>query len=111
MTKINWNEIQESNALILKDNEPIKVTFLNNGIQEPYEIFDNRTQKLKTITKYSFDVLDLLDNTEKELSIIQATLMTKLKEFNPLKDKSMTINRFRTGMTEFDIDYKVAIIE
>jgi len=111
MPKIDWSKIQESNALILKDNEPIRITFLNNGITEPYEIFDKKTEKPKTIDKYSFDVLDLTDNTEKELSIIQNTLMTKLKAFIPLKDKSITINRFRTGISEFDVDYKVALIE
>lgn len=111
MPKINWSEIQESNALILKENEPIRIRFLNNGNKEPYEIFDKKTEKLKTITKYSFDVLNLNDNTEKELSIIQTTLMTKLKEFIPLKDKEITINRFRTGISEFDIDYKISLIE
>ena len=111
MPKINWNEIQESNALILKNNEPIRITFLNNGNKETMEIFDKKTEKLKTISKYSFDVLDLSDNTEKELSIIQNTLMTKLKVFIPLKDKRITINRFRTGISEFDIDYKVSLIE
>lgn len=111
MPKIDWNKIQESNALILKDNEPIRVRFLDNGLTESMEIFDKKTEKLKTIDKYSFDVLDLTDNTEKELSIIQTTLMTKLKYFIPLKDKEIIINRFRTGISEFDIDYKVSLIE
>ena len=111
MPKIDWKKIQESNALILKDNEPIRVRFLNEGFTESMEIFDKKTEKFKTIDKYSFEVLDLSDNTEKELSVIQMTLMNKIKLFIPLKDKELAINRFRTGITEFDIDYKISLIE
>ena len=111
MTKINWNEIQESNALILKENEPIKIRFLDNGNKEPYEIIDKQTEKTKTITKYVFNVIDLNDNIEKEFSTLANTLMTKLKEFIPLKDKSIIINKFKTGFTDFDINFKVSLIE
>ena len=86
MTKINWNEIQESNALILKENEPIRVKFLDNGNKEPYEITDKQTGVKKTITKYVFNVIDLNDNFEKEFSTLANRLMTQLKEFIPLKD-------------------------
>jgi hypothetical protein len=111
MPKINWNEIEVSNAIILKENEIIRVKFLDNGTMDDYEIFDNTTEKIKVITKYSFSVIDLSNNQERELSIIQSRLMNLLKEYQPLKDKSLNINKFRTGMEIFDIDFKVSLIE
>ena len=111
MPKINWNEIEISNDLILKENESIKIAFLDNGNQEAYEITDKQTNEKKTITKYSFKVLNLNDNSEKDFSTLASGLMNLLKPLIPLKDKRMIISKIRTGLTDFDIIFKVQIIE
>ena len=111
MVKIDWNKIEKSNALILKENESIRVAFLDNGNHESYEITDKRTNESKIVDKYSFSVIDLNDNNEKVFSTLANTLMTLLKPHIPLKDKKMSISKFRTGITDFDIDFKVELIE
>lgn len=110
MGKIDWDKIAESNALILKENEAVQVRFLNNGSQGTTEIIDKKTNEPKTIDKYEFDVMDLSDNIEKELSVIQRRLMFLLKEFKPLKDKTFSINKFRTGTGQFDVDFRISEI-
>jgi len=111
MPKIDWSKIEKSNDLILKENESIKVKFLNNGNSKAYDITDKHTNKVKTITKYVFSVIDLNDNNEKKFSTLANTLMTYLKQYIPLKDKKIIINKFRTGPTDFDINFKVSLIE
>ena len=111
MTKIDWNKIEKSNALILKDNEPIRIKFLDNGNVDDYELIDKKTDKQKIVPKYFWKVIDLTNNQEKEFSTLAMTLMTKLKEYQPLKDKSLNINKFKTGFTDFDVDFKVSLIE
>lgn len=110
MAKIDWDKIAESNALILKENEAVRVKFLSNGSQGTTDIIDKATNESKTIDKYTFEVMDLADNVEKELSVIQRRLMFVLKDYKPLKDKSFNINKFRTGSGQFDVDYKISEI-
>ena len=110
MVKIDWDKIAESNALILKENETVQIKFLNNGSQGTTEIIDSKTNEPKTIDKYEFDIIDLSNNTAKELSIIQRRLMFLLKEFKPLKDKSFNVNKFRTGTGQFDVDFRISEI-
>jgi len=109
--KINWSEIEVSNALILKENEIIRVKFLDNGNVMDYELTDKQTGLTKIVDKYYFDVMDLSNNQEKEFSTLATRLMILLKQFNPLKDKSLNINKFRTGSDTFDIDFKISLIE
>jgi len=111
MPKIDWNKIEISNDLILKENESIRVAFLDNGNVDSYDITDKQTNQIKTIDKYSFKVINLNDNSEKDFSTLASGLINKLKPFNPLKDKSLSISKFRTGATDFDIDFKVELIE
>jgi len=111
MPKIDWNKIEKSNALILKVNETIRIQFLNNGNQETVDIIDKSTGKQKTVDNYVFDVINLVNNTEKEYSTLSMTLMNYLKAFNPLKDKKVSIRKFRTGATDFDINFEVELIE
>ena len=111
MVKIDWNKIEKSNDLILKESEAIRVQFLDNGNQEPYEITDKQTNEKKTITKYEFSVINLNDNSKKVFSTLASGLMNHLKPYIPLKDKKMIISKFRTGITDFDIDFKVEQIE
>lgn len=112
MPKIDWNKIQASNILVLNDNQPIRIKFLDEGSETTHELVDKRTQKAKTVPKYVFNVIDLNDdNKEKELSTLAITLMLRLKPFLPLKNKSLTINKFRTGADDFDVDFRVALID
>jgi len=111
MPKIDWNKIEISNDLILKENESIRIQFLNEGSVDSYDITDKQTNKVKTIKKYLFEVLNLNDNSEKDFSTLASGLMNKLKPFVPLKNKKMTISKFRTGATDFDIDFTVELIE
>ena len=111
MPKIDWNKIEKSNALILKENEPLQVKFLGNGSVDDYELTDKKTNEKKTVDKYSFEVINLANNEKKELSTLALTLMLRLKKYQPLKDKSLTINKFKTGYTDFDVDFKVSLIE
>ena len=111
MVKIDWNKIEKSNALILKENESIRIAFLDNGNEESYEIIDKQTNEKKTITKYVFQVINLRDNSKKEYSTLAMSLMNHLKPYIPLKDKKVSIAKFRTGPTDFDIDFKVEQIE
>lgn len=110
MSEINWDDIQESNILVLKENDTIDIIFLDNGIKTTTKIFDKRTNKEKTIPIYVFSVSDVKDNNEvKEFSIIQTTLMTKLKDYLPLMEKHLSIHKKRIGLTEFDIDYDIIL--
>ncbi|MHA1292211.1 MAG: hypothetical protein ACTSQJ_06035 [Promethearchaeota archaeon] len=111
MSKINWNDIAESNILILKENETVQVKFLDNGIVDTASIIDKKTNQTKEIKKYVFKIVDLADNKEKELSTLATRLMIQLKPFNPLKDKSLYINKFRTGVDVFDVDFRVSEIQ
>lgn len=112
MPKIDWNKVQESNILILKENEPIRVKFIDNGISAMETIIDKRTEKEKEVEKFVFEVQDLNDdNVEKEFSTLATRLKVLLKQYIPLKDKSLNINKFRTGADDFDIDFKVSLIE
>lgn len=111
LTKIDWNKIEQSNALILKENEPLRVKFLDNGDVDDYELIDKETNEKKIVDKYSFDVINLANNEKKILSTLALTLMLRLKEYQPLKDKSLTINKFKTGFSNFDVDFKVSLIE
>jgi len=111
MVKIDWNKIEKSNDLILKEGNSIRIQFLDNGNQENYEIIDKQTNEKKTIDKYTFNVINLNDNTKKIFSTLASGLMNHLKSFTPLKDKQVIINKFRTGATNFDIDFKVELIE
>ena len=110
MVKIDWNKIEKSIDIILKENVPMEITFQDNGSVEPYEITDKQTNETKTVNKYIFDVIDK-ENNPRMFSTLSMILMTHLKSFNPLKDKTITINKFRTGITDFDIDYKIALVE
>lgn len=109
--KINWDDISESDILILKENEPISVQFLDDGMIDETEVLDKKTDKMKKINKYVFRVIDTTDNEEKEFSTLANRLMTKLKEFNPLTDKIMLINKFKTGSDVFDVDFEVSLIK
>lgn len=109
--KINWDDITESDILILKENEPISVKFLNNGMIDETEVLDKKTDKMKIINKYVFKVIDTTDNEEKEFSTLANRLMTKLKQFNPLIDKVLLINKFKTGPDVFDVDFEVSQIK
>lgn len=111
MSKINWDKISEANLLILKLNEISHFKFLNNGLETESEIFDDKTKKLKKITKYIFEVSDFKDNDTKELSIIQSRLMNKLKIYQPLKNKEFKIRKKQIGITEYDIDFDVEFIK
>ena len=111
MPKIDWNKIEKSNALILKENEPLKVRFLDEGSVDDYKLIDKKTNEKKIVDKYSFQVVNLANNEKKELSTLAITLMLRLKDFKPLKDKSLTINKFKTGYSDFDVDFKVSLIE
>jgi len=112
MVKLDWNSIQKSNDLILKTNEPIRIKFLDNECSvDDYEIIDKKTNEKKIVDKFTFQVLDLDTNKEKEFSTLANPLMVLIKEFIPLKNKSITINKFKTGYTDFDIDYEVKLIE
>lgn len=108
--KINWNEITESNALIHKDGI-VSITFLDNGNLEMESIMDKKTDKPKEVKKFYWSVIDMSDNTEKIYSTLSNKLMILLKEFNPLKDKSFRINKFKTGTRDYDVDFKVELIE
>jgi len=110
LPKIDWNKIEKSNALILKENESINIQFLDNGSQETTDIIDKRTGKQKTVDNYVFQVINLNNDSEKEYSTLSMTLMNYLKPFNPLKDKKMSIRKFRTGVTDFDIDFEIRLI-
>ena len=111
MEEINWNEVIESNILILKENETVQVKFLDNGFIDSVEIIDKKTNKTKTIKKYVFQVVNLSDNKKMELSTLASRLMSQLKLFNPLKGKSLNVNKFRTGTDDFDIDFRVSQIK
>ena len=111
MEEINWDTVIESNILILKDNETIQVKFLDNGFIDSVEITDKKTNKTKTIKKYVFQVVNLSDNKKMELSTLASRLMGQLKLFNPLKGKSLNVNKFRTGTDDFDVDFRVSQIK
>jgi len=111
MPKIEWDKIQKSNVLILKENETIQVQFLDNGSHESADIIDKRTNETKKIDKYVFQIIDLSDNEKKELSTLASRLMIQLKPFKPLKDKKLNINKFRTGSDVFDVDFRVSEIK
>jgi len=105
---INYNEIKESNNLILKDNQTIQVEFLDDGIIDDVMFDDGDTSD-----KYVYQVKDLNDdNKVKIFSIIQMTLLTKLVGKPPKSPKGMkfSISRFRTGTGKFDVDYRVTKI-
>lgn len=111
MPEINWDNIKESDILILKENETVQVQFLNNGIPDSTDITDTKTNKIKTINRYTFKIIDLSDNRKKELSTLATRLMIQLKLFKPLKNKKLNINKFRTGQDSFDIDFRVSEIQ
>lgn len=106
---IDWKTIEESNILVLKTGLTIRIKFLDNGVQDSTEIFNRQTKELDTVEKYIFQVLDLSDNKEKEFSLIGKgnRCMTKLKDYQPVKDKEFTINKFSFGKDEFDVDYNI----
>ena len=107
-----WDEIQETNVLVLKENDTIDIMFLDEGKKDSTIIFDKRLDKDKEIPKYVFNVSDLKDNGQvKEFSIIQMTLMNQLKEYLPLSEKHFNIHKKRVGLSEFDIEYDVLLIE
>ena len=110
MPKIDWNKIEKSNVLILKENEQINIQFLDNGRQETIEIIDKRTNKPKTVDNYVFQVINLNNDDEKEYSTLSMTLMNYLKPHIPLKDKKMSIRKLRIGADDFDIDFEVRLI-
>lgn len=103
---IDWSEIKESNALIHKDGI-VSITFLDNGSYDMTEILDKKTNKPKEVKKYFWSVIDLSDNEAKEYSTLSNKLLNLLKEFKPLKDKSFRINKFKTGMSDFAVDFKI----
>lgn len=106
--KLDWDNITESDLLILKENDTISITFKDNGAIDDIDVYDEKTESTKTVDKYVFKVIDKADGKEKEFSTLANRLMNKLKEFKPLKDKTLVINKFRFGKATFDIDYKVS---
>jgi len=109
MEKIDWDSIQEKNVLVLNFNERHPLTFLDNGKPDKTEIIDDKTKQVKKVDCYIFKVKDLIDNIEKELSVIQTRLMLKLKEHLPLKNKSFEITKVQFGRTKFDVDFEVSL--
>lgn len=99
--KIVWKEIKESNDLIHKENQVVKLKFLDNGIIDDIELDD------KIIEKYVFKVLDLNTGKEMSYSTLSKRLLLRLMDFEPLIDKSFTILKKRIGNTKYDIDFDV----
>lgn len=111
MEEINWDTIVDSDILILKENETIQIKFLDNGFIDSVDIVDKKTNKTKTIKKYVFRVINLLDNKKMEFSTLASRLMGQLKVFKPIKGKSLNVNKFRTGTEDFDVDFRVSQIK
>jgi len=111
MEEINWENIVESNLLILNENETVQIKFLDNGFIDSADIVDKLTKKTKTIKKYVFQVVNLADNRKMELSTFANRLMGQLKLLKPLKGKSLNINKFRTGQEDYDVDFRVSLIK
>lgn len=97
----------EAKIVFLKENETVRVKFLDNGVPEDTEITDKNSNIKKVITKFVYEVIDLSDNQKKELSTLSTRLIRKLGAFYPLKDKSLSIRKFKFGNTDFDVDFQV----
>ena len=102
--KFDWNTIQKSTELILKEGNIIKIKFLNNDVD--VDSWKNETSG-KEKPKFNFDVLDMNLNKEKTFGILSNPLMNELKEYQPLMNKEFSIEKFRVGATEFDIEYRI----
>jgi len=100
--KFDWNSIQESNEVFLKEGKIVKLKFLNNEVK-PDSVIINK----KDTDKFSFDVLNMDTNQEKVLGVISNPLMNDLKQYKPLMNKEFSIRKYRVGATEFDIEYEV----
>ena len=103
---IDWNGINESNALIHKEGL-VNIMFIDNGKVEIIEIIDSNTEKIKDVKKYFWKVIDISDKQEKEYSTLSMTLLNLLKPFNPLKNKTFQINKYRTGNGIFDVNFEI----
>jgi hypothetical protein len=95
------SNLKDDSNIFLKENTPIALTFLDNGMVDDYNLNG------KIIDKFIFRVIDLSDNKEKELSSLSKRFIKACKPFAPLKDKSLLIRKFRFGPTEFDIDFEI----
>ncbi len=108
--KIDYEKIVESEVLVLKTGNSIRVKFLDNGYLDTTEIIDKTTNEIKTIDKYTYSVLDLSDNKQKEFSSLGTRFILRIKPFLPIPNKSFNIRKFQFGLTKFDIDYEITPI-
>ena len=104
MTKkeFNWNNIKESNELIISEGKTVRIRFLNNDVNT-----DKIDIKGKEKNKYIFDILNLFNQKEMEFGIISNPLMNELKKYQPLENKEFSIRKYRVGASEFDIEYEL----
>lgn len=100
--KFDWNDIQESNEVFLKEGSIIKLRFLNNEVET-----DSVDINEKATDKFSFDVINMDTNQAKILGVISNPLMNELKKYQPLENKELSIRKYRVGSTDFDIEYEV----
>lgn len=100
--KFDWNTIQESNEVFLKEGSIIKLKFLDNEVEQDSVIIND-----KETDKFNFDVLNMDTDKEKVLGVISNPLMNELKKHQPLANKELSIRKYRVGSTDFDIEYEV----
>ena len=100
--QFDWNSIELSNEIFLSENKTVRIKFLDNEVDS-----DTVDINGKETDKYSFNVLNLLNKTERTLGIISNPLMNELKLYQPLQNKEFSIRKYRSGATEFDIEYEV----
>lgn len=103
--KIIWNQVKESNELIHKEQQIVKVQFLDEGIIDELELDD------KVVEKYIFKVINLDNGKEMTYSTLSKRLLLKLMDFLPLKDKKVSILKKRIGNSVYDIDFDINSIQ
>lgn len=109
--KIDYEKIEKSNILVLKTGNSVRVKFLNDGWIDNTTITDKETNETKEVDQFIYDVIDLTDNRQKELSFLAKTFTLRIKEYLPLKDKSFNISKYQSGTDpKFDIDFKITPI-
>lgn len=108
--KIDYNKITESNILVLKTGNSIRVKFLDEGYLNETEITDKQTKEVKTIDKYIYNVIDLIDDKQKEFSTLATRFIVAIKPFLPITNKSFNIRKYQYGLTQFDIDFEITPI-
>lgn len=110
--QIDYDKINESNLLVHKTGNSIRIKFLDEGTIDTMEITDKDTNETKTIEKYVYQVLDLSDNKQKEYSSLSTRFVLEAKKYIPLKNKSFSILKYQFGTNpKFDIDYEFTIIK